>query len=84
MESDPTFIDSTTQTEIIHNLQEKLKTCYVFPEVADQICVRLGQLWDAGEYSQVKEANLFALALTINLQEVSQDEHLWVKWHPET
>ncbi len=83
MESDPIFIDSTTQAEIIHNLQEKLKTCYVFPEVADQICVRLGQLWDAGEYSQLLEPNLFALALTLNLQEVSQDEHLWVKWHPE-
>ena len=48
MESDPTFLDSTTQAEIIHNLQEKLKTCYVFPEVADQICFHLEQYCAAG------------------------------------
>lgn len=83
MESDPAFIDSATQAEIIHNLEEKLKTCYVFPEVADQICIRLQHYWDAGEYSQLNEGNLFALGLTLHLQDASHDEHLWVKWHPE-
>ena len=68
MESDPSFIDGATQADIIHNLEEKLKTCYVFAKVVDQICVRLKHYWDAGEYSQLNEANFFALALTLHLQ----------------
>jgi C-terminal processing protease CtpA/Prc len=30
------------------------------------------------------EGNLFALALTIHMQEVAHDEHLWVRWHSES
>jgi C-terminal processing protease CtpA/Prc len=36
-----------------------------------------------GDYADAEEGELFALALTLHLQEVSHDEHLWVRWHPE-
>ena len=77
------IIDAVTQKEIINRLSEKLRACYVFPDVAEHICDRLQAYLHAGEYADLTEGNLFALALTMHLQEVSHDEHLWVKWHAE-
>lgn len=76
-------IDSSTQTEIVQSLSEKLKAHYIFPEIAEQICVCLKKHLDDGDYSDVTEGELFALALTIHLQDVNHDEHLWVKWHSD-
>jgi retinol-binding protein 3 len=83
METDPTFIDLATQIEIINQLSEKLRACYIFPEVAEQICTRLQSYLHNGEYTTLTETNLFALALTMHMQEVNHDEHLWIKWHAE-
>jgi hypothetical protein len=76
-------IDRTTLTEIIHALAEKLKACYVFPDVAEEICIRLQEHLEQGEYDDVTDGEFLALALTTHLQEASQDEHLWVRWHPD-
>jgi TM2 domain-containing membrane protein YozV len=43
MDAGKVVITTATQTEIVYSLSEKLKACYVFPEIAEQICVRL--LW---------------------------------------
>jgi len=80
---DKVRIDTTTQAEIVQRLAEKLRACYVFPDVAEQICTRLETYLEAGEYADIDEAEFFALALTLHMQEVNQDEHLWVRWHPE-
>ena len=77
-------IDAIAKREIIKCLTEKLSTCYVFPDVANQICNRLHAYQETGEYDDLTEGNLFALALTLHMQEVYQDEHLWVKWHAES
>ena len=77
------LIDSTTQTEIIQNLMENLGNFYVFPDIAEQICERLQTHLENGDYADIDEAEFFAYALTQHVQEVSQDEHLWVKWRPE-
>ncbi len=77
------IIDPATQLEIIDHLCVKLKACYVFPQVAGEICASLQKHVEAGEYSETVEAEIFALALTLHLQEANHDEHLWVRWHPE-
>jgi hypothetical protein len=41
MDNDPAILDSDTQGSIIDCLIEKLSACYVFPEVADQLCTYL-------------------------------------------
>ena len=76
-------INETTPVEIVRNLSERLRACYVFPDVAEQICARLQEHLDDGVYSDITEGEFLALALTVHMQEVSQDEHLWVRWHPE-
>ena len=76
-------VDSTLQAQIIQALLENLRNFYVFPDIADQICERLKTHLKAGDYADINEAEFFAYALTQHIQEVNQDEHLWVKWHPE-
>ncbi len=78
------IIDATTHAEIIHSLAQKLNACYVFPDVAEQIAISLNKHLEDGDYTGISEGELFALALTRHMQEVNHDEHLWVRWHPET
>jgi hypothetical protein len=84
MDTNPAIIDAATQKQIIDHLSAKLRACYILPNVADQIGIYLQGCWQTGEYKDLTEGNLFALALTMHLQEVSHDEHLWVRWHVET
>jgi hypothetical protein len=76
-------IDATTLTEIVQNLSERLRTCYVFPDVAEQICARLQKHLEDGEYADISDGEFLAFTLTTHMQEVNQDEHLWVRWHAE-
>ena len=73
------MLEKTTQTEIIQSLKEKVKAYYVFPEVAEEICTRL-ENWQT-EADTDDEA--FAEALTAELQEVSGDKHLAVRWQED-
>jgi hypothetical protein len=77
-------LDSATKKEIIDVLSEKLKACYVYSDIAVQIVDRLKKSFDDGEYSDITDGELFALALTLQIQEVNHDEHLWVRWHPDS
>jgi hypothetical protein len=76
-------IDETTHAGIIQNLSEKLRAFYVFPDVAEKICEQLKKHLDDGDYADICEGDFFALALTEHMQEVSHDEHLWVRWYSE-
>lgn len=77
------IITSTIQEEIIQTLIEKLRSLYVFPYIAGQICLAMEKHLEEGEYQDLSEGDLFALALTMHLQEASRDEHLWVRFHAE-
>jgi hypothetical protein len=83
MHTEQVTISATTHAEIILNLTEKLKAYYIFPDIAEQICIRLQTHLEQGDYTDITEGEFFALALTIHMQEVSHDKHLHVRWHPE-
>jgi len=83
MDTNPVVIDSTTHTELVRSLSEKLKACYIFPDIAEEICTRLQKHHADGEYADITDGEFLAFALTMHLQEVNHDEHLWVRWHPE-
>ena len=76
-------LDASIHIEIVQTLSEKLRANYVFPDVAEQICLRLQEHLQAGEYADITEGEFLAYALTVHMQEVNYDEHLWVRWHPE-
>lgn len=83
MDHQPFFVNTTTQREILANLFQKIRTCYIFPDVAEQICRNLQHHFEAGEYTDIAEGEFFAYALTTHLQEGNHDEHLWVRFHPD-
>jgi hypothetical protein len=83
MEPKQVVLDTSTQTEIIQDLSEKLKATYIFPDIAEKICDGLQKHLEEGDYSDITEGRFFAYTLTVHMQEVCQDQHLWVKWHPE-
>ena len=83
MDNDPVVIDTATHAELVRSLSERLKACYIFPDIAEEICLRLQKRHEDGEYADITEGEFLALALTVHMQEVNHDEHLWVRWHPE-
>lgn len=76
-------MDKISQELIIRRLAEKITSSYVLPEAAGEICACLQGHLQAGDYEDCADGEIFALALTLHLQEVNHDEHLWVRWHPE-
>jgi len=76
--------DTSTNTEVIRLLSEKLKTYYIFPDVAEKICVGLQKHLENGDYTDLIDDEFFAYALTTHMQEICHDEHLWVRWHSES
>ncbi len=83
MDSKQFIFNATEQAAIIQCLSEKLRALYIFPDTAEEICTCLQNHLDEGDYATTIEGELFALALTLHMQEVSHDEHLWVRWHSE-
>lgn len=83
METKIDVIDKTMHTELVKSLSEKLKAYYVFPSIAEEICIRLQKHLDEGDYSEITNGGLLANELTQHIQEVNQDKHLIVRWYPE-
>jgi len=77
------MIETANQIEVIRCFSEKLRAYYIFPDVAENICACLQKHFDDGDYNDITEGEFFAYALTTHMQEICQDEHLWVKWHSE-
>lgn len=77
------MIDQATHAELVRVLVEKLRSYYMFPDIAEKICRRLQQHLEEGDYNDIIEGEFLAYALTTHMQEINQDEHLWVKWHPD-
>jgi len=51
--------------------------------VADQVCDQLQKHLEDGDYDTITEGELFALALTEEMQAISKDKHLLVRWYPQ-
>ncbi len=73
--------DKDIRFKVIRLLSEKLRTYYVFPDMAEKLCAGLQKHLDDGDYDDITEDEFFAYALTTHMQEICHDEHLWVKWH---
>lgn len=54
------IIEPPLQKELIQGLTDKLKACYIFPDIADKICARLQKHLENGEYADITEGEFFA------------------------
>jgi hypothetical protein len=77
------MIETAIQIVVIRCLSEKLRAGYIFPHVAEKVCACLQKHFDDGDYDDISKGEFFAYALTTHMQEISHDEHLWVKWHSD-
>ncbi|MBS1793397.1 MAG: S41 family peptidase [Acidobacteria bacterium] len=75
-------IDAALRTEVVDLLLKELNNRYVFPETAKQMETNLRQRIQNKEYDAITSAAEFAKKLTADLQSVSHDKHLNVRFVP--
>src|ERR1700741_1060777 len=76
-------IDAATRTQTIDTILKRLNESYVFPDIAKKMEESIRERAAKKEYDQITSANLFATTLTDNLQAVSHDKHLRVRYSYE-
>jgi len=76
-------IDAATRTQVIDGILKRLNDSYVFPEVAKKMEQSIRERVDKKEYDQITSAKQFATKLTDDLQAVSKDKHLRVRYSSE-
>lgn len=84
MPSSENVTNQETIEQIVNRLSESLQKNYIFPEIAEEISSNLKSHLQNGDYSDITEGEFLAFVLTFHLQEVNQDEHLWVRWHSKS
>lgn len=73
-------IDAATRTKVIDSVLKRLNDSYVFPEVAKKMEQSIRERVDKKEYDQITSAKQFASQLMKDLQAVSKDKHLRVRY----
>src|SRR5688500_6713923 len=73
-------IDATTRTKVIDTILKRLNDSYVFPDVAKKMEQSIRERIDKKEYDQLTSAKQFSMKLTEDLQAVSKDKHLRVRY----
>ena len=73
-------IDAATRTQVIDTILKRLNDSYVFPEVAKKMDQSIRERVEKKEYDQITSAKQFATTLTNDLQAISKDKHLRVRY----
>jgi hypothetical protein len=73
-------VDAAARREVIDALFKRLNASYVFPETAAKMEQDVRERARRGEYEQITSAQEFARKLTSDLQSVSRDKHLRVRY----
>jgi len=73
-------IDAATRTQVIDTILKRLNDSYVFPEVAKKMEQSIRERVEKKEYDQITSAKQFATTLTNDLQAISKDKHLRVRY----
>ena len=76
-------VDAATRTQVIDTILKRLNDSYVFPEVARKMESSIRERVAKKEYDQITSARQFATKLTTDLQAVSNDKHLRVRYSYE-
>jgi retinol-binding protein 3 len=79
-EQPDTVIDSAARKETIDNLLKRLNDTYVFPETASKMEQAVRARAAKGDYDAITSAKQFAKTLTDDLQAVSHDKHLRIRY----
>lgn len=75
-------MDAVTRKKVIDGVADDLKEYYVEPVTAQQMVDALQKHAAKGDYDAISDGDAFAVRLTKDLREVSQDKHLRVDFNP--
>lgn len=78
---DPPF-SGKAKAEVVATLGEKLRSNYVFPQIAESASATLARLSANGKYDGIDNPQAFADALRGDLREAGNDRHLQVRHDP--
>ncbi|MCJ7497786.1 MAG: S41 family peptidase, partial [candidate division Zixibacteria bacterium] len=73
-------INAQTQLEVIDSVSQALNQVYVFPDVAKKMEKYLRDQFKNKKYKDLTSLDKFTQKLTEDLQEISHDKHLWVRF----
>ena len=73
-------VDAATRTQVIDGILKRLNDSYVFPDVAKKMEQSIRDRVTKKEYDQITSSKEFATKLTSDLQDVSHDKHLRVRY----
>ncbi|HKP81053.1 MAG TPA: S41 family peptidase [Pyrinomonadaceae bacterium] len=73
-------IDAATRTQVVDAILKRLNDSYVFPDVAKKMEQSIRERVEKKEYDQITSAKEFSKKLTDDLQAVSKDKHLRVRY----
>ncbi|HEY8412208.1 MAG TPA: S41 family peptidase, partial [Pyrinomonadaceae bacterium] len=73
-------IDANMRTQVIDGILKRLDDSYVFPDVAKKMEQSIRERVSNKEYDQITSAKEFVTKLTNDLQAVSHDKHLRVRY----
>jgi len=76
-------IDAATRTQVVDTILKRLNESYVFPDIAKKMEASIRERVGKKEYDQITSAKQFATTLTNDLQSVSHDKHLRVRYSYE-
>ena len=76
-------IDAATRTQVVDTILKRLNESYVFPDIAKKMEASIRERVTKKEYDQITSAKQFATTLTNDLQSVSHDKHLRVRYSYE-
>jgi len=76
-------IDAATRTQVIDTILKRLNDSYVFPDIAKKMEASIRERVAKKEYDQITSAKQFVTTLTNDLQSVSHDKHLRVRYSYE-
>ena len=79
-EQPDTVIDASARKETIDNLLKRLNDTYIFPDTAAKMEQAVRARQAKGDYDAITSAKQFVKTLTEDLQAVSHDKHLRVRY----
>lgn len=75
-------VDASTRAEVVDAAAAELRDRYVYPDVGAQAATVIVEHLDDGDYEGLDLGLAFARRLTADLQQVTDDKHLRVTFHP--
>lgn len=76
-------LDAAQRSHLIATLAQKMRANYVFPEVAEKMATAILAQDKRGDYAKDGSANALSEHLTNDLQKLSMDKHIRLRYWPD-